>query len=81
MDNQEVHNEILKNAPPVGVSTLTILGVPLSDMVYIMTIVYILVQIFCTIYKTYKDTKKGVATMAKCGGKGGRKGGKGGCGK
>ena len=59
MDNQEVHNEMLKNAPPVGVSTLTILGVPLSDMVYIMTIVYILVQIFCTIYKTYKDTKKG----------------------
>ena len=59
MDNQEVHNEILKNAPPVGVSTLTILGVALSDMVYVMTIVYILVQIFCTIYKTYKDTRKG----------------------
>ena len=59
MDNNELHGEILKNAPPVGVSTLTILGFPLSDMVYIMTIVYILVQIFCTIYKTYKDTKKG----------------------
>ena len=59
MDNQEIHNEILKNAPPVGVSTVNILGVPLSDMVYIMTIVYILVQIFCTIYKTYKDTRKG----------------------
>lgn len=59
MDNNELHGEILKNVPPVGVSTLTILGVPLSDMVYIMTIVYILVQIFCTIYKTYKDTKKG----------------------
>ena len=58
MDNNDVHNEILKNAPPVGVSTLTVLGVPLSDMVYIMTILYILVQIFCTIYKTYKDTKE-----------------------
>ena len=41
MDNQEVHNEILKNALPVGVSTLTILGVPLSDVVYIMAIVCI----------------------------------------
>ena len=59
MDNQELHNEILKNAPPVGVSTLKVLGVPLSDMVYIMTIAYILVQIFCTVYKTYKDTRKG----------------------
>ena len=28
MDNQELHNEILKNAPPVGVPTLTVLGVP-----------------------------------------------------
>ena len=59
MDNQEIHNEILKNAPPVGVSTLTVLGVPLSDMVYIMTIAYILVQIACTIYKTYMSTTKG----------------------
>ena len=59
MDNQELHNEILKNAPPVGVSTLTVLGVPLSDMVYIMTIAYIIVQIACTIYKTYVSTTKG----------------------
>lgn len=58
MDNNELHGEILKNAPPVGVSTLTVLGVPLSDMVYIMTILYIIVQIFCTVYKTYKDTRK-----------------------
>lgn len=55
MDN-ELHSEILKNAPPVGVSTLSVLGVPLSDMVYIMTIIYILVQIVCTIYKTLKTT-------------------------
>lgn len=58
MDNNELNGEILKNAPPVGVSTLTVLGVPLSDMVYIMTILYIIVQIFCTVYKTYKDTRK-----------------------
>ena len=60
MGNQELHNEvILKNTPPIGVSTLSVLGVPLSDMVYVMTIAYILVQIACTIYKTYVSTKKG----------------------
>lgn len=58
MDNKELHTEILKNTPPVGVSTLSILGVPLSDAVYIMTILYIFVQIVCTIYKTYKTTTK-----------------------
>lgn len=58
MDNNDVHNEILKNAPPVGVSTLTVLGVPLSDMVYVMTILYILVQIVCTIYKAKKTTTR-----------------------
>lgn len=58
MDNKELHTELLKNTPPVGVSTLSILGVPLSDAVYVMTIIYIFVQIICTIYKTYKTTKE-----------------------
>ena len=58
-NNNSLNDEILKNAPPIGVSTLSVLGVPLSDMVYIMTIAYIIVQIFCTVYKTYKDTRKG----------------------
>lgn len=58
MDNKELHIEILKNTPPVGVSTLSILGVPLSDAVYVMTILYVFVQIICTIYKTYKTTTK-----------------------
>lgn len=58
MNNDSLHDEVLKIAPPVGVSTLSVLGVPLSDMVYIATIVYILVQIVCTIYKTIKITKK-----------------------
>lgn len=59
MNNDTLNEEILKNAPPVGVSTLSVLGVPLSDMVYVMTIAYILVQIACTIYKTYVSTMKG----------------------
>nr|DAH41559.1 MAG TPA: holin [Caudoviricetes sp.] len=56
--NNSLNDEILRNTPPIGVSTLTVLGVPLSDMVYVMTIIYILVQIFCTIYRTYKSTKE-----------------------
>lgn len=57
MDN--LNDEILKNTPPIGVSALSVLGIPLSDLVYVMTIAYILVQIGCTIYKTYMSTKKG----------------------
>lgn len=57
MNNDNLHDEVLKIAPPVGVSTLSVLGVPLSDMVYIMTILYILVQIVCTVYKTFKRSE------------------------
>lgn len=57
MNNDNLHDEALKIAPPVGVSTLSVLGVPLSDMVYVMTILYILVQIVCTIYKTFKRSE------------------------
>lgn len=56
-NSTELQDEVIKLTPPVGVSTMTILGVPLSDMVYIMTIFYILVQVVCTIYRTYKTTK------------------------
>lgn len=58
-NNTSLNDEILKNTPPIGVSTLSMLGVPLSDMVYITTIIYILVQIGCVLYKTYKEVKKG----------------------
>lgn len=57
MNNDNLHDEVLKIAPPVGVSTLSVLGVPLSDMVYVMTILYILVQIVCTLYKTFKRSE------------------------
>ena len=57
MNNDNLHDEVLKIAPQVGVSTLSVLGVPLSDMVYVMTIQYILVQIVCTIYKTFKRSE------------------------
>lgn len=57
-NDTNVTEEVMKNVPPVSVSTLTVLGCSLSDMVYIMTIIYILVQIFCIVYKTYKTTKE-----------------------
>ena len=59
MNNDTLNEELLRNAPPIGVSTLSVLGITLSDMVYIMTILYILVQIGCVIYKTYNSVKKG----------------------
>lgn len=58
-NNDNISEEILRNTPPIGVSTLSVLGVPLSDMVYVMTILYIMVQMACIVYKTYKEAKKG----------------------
>lgn len=54
--HEAVVDEVFKVAPPVGVSTLSILGVPLPDVIYLVTLVYLLVQIFCTLYKTYYVT-------------------------
>ena len=51
--HREALDDVYKIAPPVGVSTLSILGVPLPDVIYIVTLVYLLIQIFCTLYKTY----------------------------
>ena len=56
--SDNLSHEVIKISPPVGVSTLSVLGIPLSDMVYITTIIYILIQIVCTLYKTVKDTQK-----------------------
>ena len=57
MDNNEFRNELIKTAPPAGVSITSFLGVPLSDWVYVATIIYILIQCCCLLYKTFK--KKG----------------------
>lgn len=54
--HEAVVDEVFKVAPPVGVSTLSILGVPLPDIIYLVTLIYLLVQIFCTLYKTYYVT-------------------------
>lgn len=46
-------NEIVKTTPPIGVSTLSLMGIPLSDWVYIVTIMYVLIQIGVLLYKTF----------------------------
>ena len=58
MDNQEIRNELVKLSPPAGVSVTSFMGVPLSDLVYIATIIYILVQCGCLLYKTIKNVNK-----------------------
>lgn len=59
MDNDIATNEALKAIPPVGVSTLSILGVPMSDVVYIMTVIYLCVQITCILYRTFYKKESG----------------------
>ena len=56
MNNDNLNEEILKDTPPIGVSTLSVLGVPLSDMVYLMTIVYIRLLFISTLFTTYLST-------------------------
>ena len=46
-------NEIVKTTPPIGVSTLSLMGIPLSDWVYIVTIMYVLIQICVLLYNTF----------------------------
>lgn len=53
MDNQ-FNEDILKMTPAVGVSTLSFFGIPLSEGVYVLTAIYIIIQIICTIYKTVR---------------------------
>jgi hypothetical protein len=45
MNNESVKGEIAKAMPAVGVSALTVLGVPLSEWDYILTIIYLMAQI------------------------------------
>lgn len=57
MDNNEIRNELIKMTPPAGVSLTSFLGVPLSDWVYVATIIYILIQCCGLIYKTFCKKK------------------------
>jgi hypothetical protein len=51
MENQEVKTELLKMAPPVTVSTGSILGLSLSEWVLFATLLYTVVQTGWLVYK------------------------------
>ena len=41
---------IAKSTPPVTVSVMSLGGIPLSEWVYILTIVWVLWQLGCSVY-------------------------------
>jgi len=54
-----LQNEALKVSPVVAVSSATYLGFTLSDWMYIVTIIYMILQITVLVHKLYKGRKKG----------------------
>ena len=46
-----------KAAPPVGVSAATLAGVPVSDMVLWITLIYLVVQVSYLAWRWYRDIK------------------------
>lgn len=53
-DNENLNDELIKASIPVGVSTVSILGLQLADILYLMTILYTFTQMCCLVYKTVK---------------------------
>lgn len=46
MDRHTTAGELVRAAPPLSISTLSILGVPLQDWVIILTFVYTAFQLY-----------------------------------
>ncbi len=55
----DVVNEVTKATPPLAVQGLQLFGVPISDIVQLVTLVYLLLQIGWFAYSRYKDKKNG----------------------
>lgn len=53
-----MRDEVIKMTPPAVISGVTIMGLPLHEWVYVMTIVYTIVGIVCLIKKTFFPTTK-----------------------
>jgi len=45
METNEVRNELLKTSPVVATNTITYFGAPLSDWMYGVSIIYVIMQI------------------------------------
>ena len=58
-DNENLNDELIRASIPVGVSTVSILGLQLADILYLMTILYTFTQMCCLVYKTVKCKKCG----------------------
>lgn len=56
-DNENLNDELIRASIPVGVSTVSILGLQLADILYLMTILYTFTQMCCLVYKTVKCKK------------------------
>lgn len=54
-DNEKILESIISVSPPTVVSCTTLLGIPLSDWVYISTIIYTIVGIITLIKKHWLD--------------------------
>lgn len=54
-DNEKILEGIVSVSPPTVVSCTTLLGIPLSDWVYISTIIYTIVGIITLIKKHWID--------------------------
>jgi hypothetical protein len=59
MESHEIKTELTRMAPPIGVSTVSIAGVSLSEWVLGATLVYTLIQIGWTIYRIVRHFKGG----------------------
>lgn len=56
-DNENLKDELIRASIPVSVSTVSILGLQLTDILYLMTILYTFTQMCCLVYKTVKCKK------------------------
>lgn len=54
-DNENLNDELIRASIPVGVSTVSILGLQLADILYLMTILYTFTQMCCLVYRTVKS--------------------------
>lgn len=56
-DNENLNDELIRVSIPVGVSTVSLFGMQLADILYLMTILYTFTQMCCLVYKTVKCKK------------------------
>lgn len=56
---EELASAAVKSAPPVAVSTAAVTGasIPYQDIVFILTIIYLVFQILYTGLKLYKENR------------------------